>query len=69
MPEVIKNTEELLFINNELVEQIIKEAKQSKRHIARMLMHFDHADPVQEMLIAIFQLQGSKKNVFPIRRI
>ena len=53
MPEVIKNCEELLFINNELVEQIIKEASQSQRHMARLLMHFDHEDPVQEMLIAM----------------
>ena len=53
MPEVIKNSEELLFINNELVEQIIKEASQSQRHMARLLMHFDHEDPVQEMLIAM----------------
>ena len=53
MPEVIKNTEELLFINNELVEQIIGEARQSQRHMARLLLHFDHEDPVQEMLIAM----------------
>ena len=53
MPEVIKNSEELLFINNELVEQIVKEANQSQRHMARLLMHFDHENPVQEMLIAM----------------
>ena len=53
MPEVIKNSEELLFINNDLVEQIIEEASQSQRHMARLLMHFDHEDPVQEMLIAM----------------
>ena len=53
MPEVIKNSEELLFINNDLVEQIIEEANQSQRHMARLLMHFDHEDPVQEMLIAM----------------
>ena len=53
MPEVIKNSEELLFINNELVDQIIGEAKQSQRYMARLLMHFDHEDPVQEMLIAM----------------
>ena len=53
MSEVIKNNEELLFINNELVDQIIGEAKQSQRHMARLLMHFDHEDPVQEMLIAM----------------
>ena len=53
MPEVIKNSKELLFINNELVDQIIGEAKQSQRHMARLLMHFDHEDPVQEMLIAM----------------
>ena len=53
MPEVIKNSEELLFINNELVEQIVKEASQSQRHMARLLMHFEHEDPVQEMLIAM----------------
>ena len=53
MPEVIQNSEELLFINNELVDQIIGEAKQSQRHMARLLMHFDHEDSVQEMLIAM----------------
>jgi len=53
MPEIIKNSEELLFINNELVDQIIGEAKQSQRHMARLLMHFDHEDPVQEMLIVM----------------
>ena len=53
MPEVIKNSEELLFINNDLIEQIIEEASQSQRHMARLLMHFDHEDPVQEMLIAM----------------
>ena len=53
MPEVIKNSEELLFINNKLVEQIIEEASQSQRHMARLLMHIDHEDPVQEMLIAM----------------
>ena len=53
MPEVIKNSEDLLFINNELVDQIIGEAKQSQRHMARLLLHFDHEDPVQEMLIAM----------------
>ena len=53
MTEVIKNSEELLFINNDLVEQIVKEASQSQRHMARLLMHFEHEDPVQEMLIAM----------------
>ena len=53
MPEIIKNSEELLFINNELVDQIIGEAKQSQRHMARLLMHFEHNNPVQEMLIAM----------------
>jgi len=53
MPEVIKNSEELLFINNNLIEQLIEEASQSQRHMARLLMHFDHKDPVQEMLIAM----------------
>ena len=53
MPEVIKNSEELLFINNDIIEQIIEEASQSQRHMARLLMHFDHEDPVQEMLIAM----------------
>jgi cupin fold WbuC family metalloprotein len=53
MPEVIKNSEERLFINNDLIEQLIEEASQSQRHMARLLMHFDHKDPVQEMLIAM----------------
>ena len=53
MPEVIKNREELLYINNDIIEQIIEEASQSQRHMARLLMHFDHEDPVQEMLIAM----------------
>jgi len=53
MPEVIKNSEELLFINYEIVAQIKDEARQSPRQMARLLMHFDHQDPVQEMLIAM----------------
>ena len=65
MPEVIKNSEELLFINNELVEQIIEEASQSQRHMARLLMHFDHEDPVQEMLIAL----GRNCAVMPNRSV
>ena len=65
MPEVIKNSEELLFINNELVEQIIEEASQSQRHMARLLMHFDHEDPVQEMLIAL----GRNCPVMPNRSV
>ena len=65
MPEVIKNSEELLFINNELVEQIVKEASQSQRHMARILMHFDHEDPVQEMLIAM----GRNCAVMPNRSV
>ena len=65
MPEIIKNSEELLFINNELVEQIVKEASQSQRHMARLLMHFDHEDPVQEMLIAL----GRNCAVMPNRSV
>ena len=65
MPEVIKNSEELLFINNDLVEQIIEEASQSQRYMARLLMHFDHEDPVQEMLIAM----GRDCMVMPNRSI
>ena len=65
MPEVIKNSEELLFINNELVEQIIEEASQSQRHMARLLMHFDHESPVQEMLIAL----GRNCAVMPNRSV
>ena len=65
MPEVIKNSEELLFINNELVEQIKENANQSQRHMARLLMHFDHEDPVQEMLIAM----GRDCTVMPNRSI
>ena len=65
MPEVIKNSEELLFINNDLVEQIIEEASQSQRHMARLLMHFDHEDPVQEMLIAL----GRNCAVMPNRSV
>jgi len=53
MPEIIKNSEELFFINNENIEQIIEEAKQSQRNIARLLIHLSHDDPVQEMLIAM----------------
>ena len=65
MPEVIKNSEERLFINNDLVDQIIGEAKQSQRHMARLLMHFDHEDPVQEMLIAM----GRNCAVMPNRSV
>ena len=65
MPEVIKNSEELLFINNDIIEQIIEEASQSQRHMARLLMHFDHEDPVQEMLIAM----GRNCAVMPNRSV
>ena len=65
MPEVIKNSEELFFINNELVDQIIGEAKQSQRHMSRLLMHFDHENPVQEMLIAM----GRNCAVMPNRSV
>ena len=65
MPEVIKNSEELLFINNDLVEQIIEEASQSQRYMARLLMHFDHEDPVREMLIAL----GCNCAVMPNRSV
>ena len=65
MPEVIKNSEELLFINNDLIEQIIEEASQSQRHMARLLMHFDHENPVQEMLIAM----GRNCAVMPNRSV
>ena len=53
MPEVIKNSKELLFINSEIVAQIKNEAQQSSRLMARLLMHLSHEDPVQEMLIAM----------------
>lgn len=53
MSEVIKNNEELLFINSEFVENIKYEARQSPRQIARLLMHISHEDMVQEMLIAM----------------
>ena len=65
MPEIIKNNKELLFINNELVEQIVGEARQSQRHMARILMHFDHEDLVQEMLIAM----GRNCAVMPNRSV
>jgi len=53
MPEVIKNSENLLFVDHELVENIKDEARKSSRLIARLLMHLSHEDPVQEMLIAM----------------
>jgi cupin fold WbuC family metalloprotein len=53
MPEVIKNSENLLFINPEMVENIKEEARKSSSLIARLLMHLSHEDPVQEMLIAM----------------
>jgi cupin fold WbuC family metalloprotein len=65
MPEVIKNTEELLFINNELVEQITKEARHSQRNMARLLLHLSHEDLVQEMLIAM----GINCSVTPNRSV
>jgi cupin fold WbuC family metalloprotein len=53
MPEVIKNSENLIFVNHEVVERIKGEARKSSRLIARLLMHLSHEDPVQEMLIAL----------------
>jgi len=53
MPEIIKNNENLLFVNLEMVENIKEEARKSSRLIARLLMHLSHEDPVQEMLIAM----------------
>lgn len=53
MPEIIKNSENLLFVDLEVVENIKKEAKKSPRLIARLLMHLSHEDLVQEMLIAM----------------
>jgi cupin fold WbuC family metalloprotein len=53
MPEVIKNSENLFFVTNELVNQVKDEARKSSRLMARILMHFNHENPVQEMLIAM----------------
>ncbi len=53
MPEIIKNNEDLLFINDELVDKIKMESQKSDRNIARLLMHKSHDDLVQEMLIAM----------------
>ncbi len=53
MPEITKNSEEMLFINHKMVERIKDEALQSPRQMARLLMHLSHEDPVQEMLIAM----------------
>ena len=53
MPEIIKNSENLLFVDLEVVENVKKEARKSPRLIARLLMHLSHEDPVQEMLIAM----------------
>ena len=53
MPEVIKNSENLLFVDRDLVDQVKEEARKSPRLLARLLMHLSHDDPVQEMLIAL----------------
>ncbi len=53
MSEVIKNREELLFVSSEILEQVKEDARQSSRHMARLLMHLSHDDLVQEMLIAL----------------
>jgi len=53
MPEVMKNSENLLFVKPEMLENIKEEARKSPRRIARLLMHLTHEDPVQEMLIAM----------------
>ena len=55
MPEVTKNEDELLFVDDGLVETIKAESRKSSRLIARLLMHLNHEDPVQEMLIALCQ--------------
>ena len=53
MPEVIKNTEELFFVNNDNINEVKDEAQKSSKHLARLLMHLSHEDLVQEMLIAM----------------
>lgn len=53
MPEVIKNNSDILFVNNQLIEEIKNEALKSSRHMARLLMHLSHEDLIQEMLIAM----------------
>ena len=53
MPEVLKNNSDILFVNNKIIEELKYEAHQSPRHIARLLMHLNHEDKVQEMLIAM----------------
>ena len=53
MSEITKNSEEILFVDHKTVESIKAEARQSTRHMARLLMHLNHENPVQEMLIAM----------------
>ena len=53
MPEVLKNNSELLFVTHKMVDEVKAEARQSSRHMARLLMHLSHEDTVQEMLIAM----------------
>ena len=53
MPEVTKNSENLLFVTHEFVEYVKAEARNSSKLIARLLMHLSHKDLVQEMLIAM----------------
>ena len=53
MPEVIKNNNDILFVNHEMIERIKHESLKSSRHMARLLMHLSHEDKVQEMLIAM----------------
>ena len=53
MPEVIKNNSDILFVGNDMIEEIKSEALKSSRHMARLLMHLSHEDKIQEMLIAM----------------
>ena len=53
MSDIIKNDKEILFIDHKTIDDLILKAKKSSRHMARLLMHLSHENPVQEMLIAL----------------
>ncbi len=51
MPEVFKNTDNLIIVDQNWITRLKEEAKKSTNRRARLLMHRSHDDLVQEMLI------------------
>ena len=52
MPEVFKNTENFIRVQEDWLTRLKQEAQQSPKRLARLCMHRNTEDVVQEMLIA-----------------